>query len=78
MFDNSGRLSLEVGGQQYALDEMGGGVGFTLPMRKGRSQLTMALGYTSFGNKSLLRRDCLTFGLSVGSCERWFVKRKYN
>lgn len=78
MFYNSCRLSLEVGGQQYALDEMGGGVGFTLPMRKGRSQLTMALGYTSFGNKSLLRRDCLTFGLSVGSCERWFVKRKYN
>ena len=57
---------------------VGGGLGFSLPMRKGRSVLTLALGYSSFGNRELLRRDCLTLGLTIGSCERWFVKRKYN
>ena len=40
--------------------------------------LTLALGYSSFGDASLLRRDTFTFGIAVGSCERWFVKRKYN
>lgn len=78
VYYNSGRLALEVGDKQYTLDEIGGGMGISLPMRKGRSQLTLALGYSSFGNKELLRRDCLTVGLSIGSCERWFVKRRYN
>ena len=78
VYYNSGRLALEVGNQQYSLDEIGGGLGFSLPMRKGRSVLTLALGYSSFGNTDLLRRDCLTVGLTIGSCERWFVKRKYN
>ena len=78
VYYNSGRLALEVGDQQYSLDEIGGGFGFSLPMRKGRSVLNLAMGYSSFGNIDLLRRDCLTIGISVGSCERWFVKRKYN
>lgn len=78
VYYNSGRLALEVGEQQYSLDEIGGGLGFSLPMRKGRSVLNLALGYSSFGNIDLLRRDCLTVGISIGSCERWFVKRKYN
>ena len=47
-------------------------------MRKGRSVLNLSLGYSSFGTSELLRRDCLTVGLSIGSCERWFVKRRYN
>ena len=75
---NSGRLTLEVEDQLYSLNEIGGGIGFSLPMRKGRSVLNLSLGYSSFGNTDLLRRDCLTVGLSIGSCERWFVKRKYN
>jgi hypothetical protein len=78
VYYNSGRLALEVANQLYTLDEIGGGMGFCLPMRKGRSVLTLSLGYASFGNTELLRRDCLTFGLTIGSCERWFVKRKYN
>jgi hypothetical protein len=47
-------------------------------MRKGRSVLTLSVAYSSFGNLDLLRRDVFTVGLSVGSCERWFAKRKYN
>lgn len=78
MYYNNGRLALEVANQLYTLDEIGGGIGFSLPMRKGRSVLTLSLGYSSFGNTQLLRRDCLTFGVTIGSCERWFVKRKYN
>ena len=78
MFYNSGRLALEVDDQSYSLNEIGGGLGFSLPMRKGRSVLNIALGYSSFGIDELLRRDCLTVGISIGSCERWFVKRKYN
>ena len=57
---------------------MGGGLGFALPMRKGRSVLTLSVAYSSFGNLDLLRRDVFTVGLSIGSCERWFAKRKYN
>ena len=78
IYYNNGRLALEVDNHSYTLNEIGGGLGFSLPMRKGRSVLTLALGYSSFGNRELLRRDCLTLGLTIGSCERWFVKRKYN
>lgn len=78
VYYNSGRLALEVAGQHYRLDEIGGGVGISLPMRKGRSVLNLAVGYSSFGSSDLLRRDCVTVGVTVGSCERWFVKRKYN
>lgn len=79
VYYNSGRLSLELtDGTAYRLDEMGGGLGFALPMRKGRSVLTLSVAYSSFGNLDLLRRDVFTVGLSIGSCERWFAKRKYN
>ena len=74
---NKGRLSLSMP-DATTLDEIGCGVGLALPMRKGRSVLNISAGYASFGNLDLLRRDCFTVGLSVGSCERWFVKRKYN
>lgn len=78
IYYNNGRLALEVDGTHYTLNETGCGLGFSLPMRKGRSVLNLSLGYSSFGTTELLRRDCLTIGLSIGSCERWFVKRKYN
>jgi len=60
------------------IDEYGLGVGVTLPMRKGRSAIHLAAGYNRFGKSELLVRDCLSIGISFGSCESWFVKRKYN
>ena len=47
-------------------------------MRKGRSVLNLSLSYSSFGTPDLLQRNMITFGLSIGSCESWFVKRKFN
>lgn len=78
IFYNGGKLSLETDKGEYRLNEIGGGMGVALPMRKGRSVLTLSASYSSFGNIDLLRRDCFTFGIAIGSCERWFVKRKYN
>ena len=83
VYYNKGRLALDMTmnptvGQKTSLDEVGCGLGFALPMRKGRSVLNISMGYSSFGNIDLLRRNCFTVGLSVGSCERWFVKRRYN
>ena len=77
VYYNKGRLTLDME-EDNSLDELGCGLGFALPMRKGRSVLNISMGYSSFGNIDLLRRDCFTVGISVGSCERWFVKRKYN
>ena len=73
-----GAMRLIIGGREEVIDEWGFGLGATLPMRKGRSLLTLSFGYRSFGNKDLLQRNSFTFGISVSSCERWFVKRKYN
>ena len=73
-----GLMRLTVAGQEQVIDEWGFGLGATLPMRKGRSLLTFSLGYRSVGNRDLLQRNCFTIGISVSSCERWFVKRKYN
>lgn len=82
IYYNHAKLSLLRSASQdidpTAINETGGGVGFRLPMRKGQSLLTVSIGYSSIGTLSLLRRDVVTFGLSIGSCERWFVKRKYN
>lgn len=76
---SSGRQQLQLTGQQeYRLDEWGCGMGAKLPMRKGQSVLMLSVGYTHFGRTDLLSRDVLSLGISVGSCERWFVKRKYN
>lgn len=77
VYYNKGRLAL-TSPENTSLDELGGGIGIALPMRKGRSVLNLSMGYSSFGNIDILRRDCFTVGISVGSCERWFVKRKYN
>ena len=73
-----GAMRLNISGRQEVIDAWGCGLGATLPMRKGRSLLTLSVGYRSFGNKELLQRESLTFGIAVSSCERWFVKRKYN
>ena len=59
-------------------NEIGVGVGVRLPIRKGRSVINLAAGYSHFGEESMLVRDCYTIGVSLGSCESWFVKRKYN
>lgn len=75
---NRGRLAVTVGGNENVLNEWGAGMGFTLPMRKGKSALTLSVAYSSFGKLDVLRRDVLTFGISVGSCERWFQKKKYD
>ena len=75
----SGRLQMQLtDGKDYKLDEWGVGLGVTLPMRKGRSALNISACYSSFGTDDLLRRDAFTIGISVGSCESWFVKRKFN
>lgn len=73
-----GAMRLFLDGQEQVVNEWGFGLGAALPMRKGRSLLTISLGYSSLGNKDLLQRDCFTVGIAISSCERWFVKRKYN
>ena len=73
-----GVMRLIIGGEEQLINEWVFGLGATLPMRKGRSLLTLSVGYRSFGNKDLLQRNSLTIGISVSSCERWFVKRRYN
>lgn len=75
----SGKLCLKMADNQaHSLNEWGIGLGATLPMRKGRSALTLSLSYNNFGTAELLRRESFSFGISVGSCESWFMKRKYN
>ena len=66
------------GGNEQRLDEWGLGIGATLPLRKGRSLLTISAAYSSFGTPDVLQRNTVTFGIAVSSCERCFVKRKYN
>ena len=73
-----GSMYLDLDGATHRIDEWGAGIGVTLPMRKGRSLLTLSMGYSSFGTVDILQRNTLTFGIAVSSCERWFVKRKYN
>lgn len=74
----NGAMRLNINGRNEIIDAWGCGLGASLPMRKGRSLLTLSVGYRSLGNKDLLQQESLTFGISVSSCERWFVKRKYN
>lgn len=74
----SGVLSLDLGNSTQRLAEKGVGAGATLPMRKGRSLLTLSMGYSSLGSPDILQRNVVTFGIAVSSCERWFAKRKYN
>ena len=73
-----GALVLNIGGTPYELGESGFGAGATLPMRKGKSLLTLSAGYNSLGSRDVLQHNTLTFGIAVSSCERWFFKRQYN
>ena len=73
-----GVLALNIGGNLHELGEQGVGAGATLPMRKGKSLLTLSIGYSSLGERDVLQHNTLTFGIGVSSCERWFFKRKYN
>jgi len=73
-----GTMRLILNGREEVVNEWGFGLGATLPMRKGRSLLTLSVNYSSLGSKDLLQRNVLTFGIAVSSCERWFVKRRYN
>lgn len=73
-----GNMRLQLAGSEQRIDEWGLGLGATLPMRKGRSLLTLSVGYSSLGSSDVLQRNTLTFGIAVSSCERWFMKRKYN
>jgi len=74
----NGRMQLLSNGTDYKLDEWGIALGCSLPMRKGRSVLNISASYSSMGTTDLLRRDVFSIGISVGSCESWFVKRKFN
>lgn len=73
-----GALRLAIEGTEHRIDEWGAGMGVSMPMRKGKSLLTLSVGYSSLGSIDLLRRDTWTFGIAVSSCERWFAKRRYN
>lgn len=75
-----GRLNLVLPGSSevHTLNEWGFGLGAALPMRKGRSRLTLSASYSSMGSTDLLRHNCFRIGLSVSSAESWFVKKKYN
>lgn len=73
-----GALRLTLDGTEHTLNSWGVGAGISLPMRKGRSLLTISAGYSSMGDTEILQRDVVTFGIAVSSCERWFVKRKFN
>ena len=74
----SGRLQTQINNRDYQLNEWGIAVGASLPMRKGRSVLNLSAAYSSFGDINLLRRNAFIIGISLGSCESWFVKRKFN
>lgn len=73
-----GRLALLLTSGNERVDEWGAGMNFSFPIRKGRSKIQLSMGYSSMGSKDLLRVECYTFGLTLSSCEQWFVKRKYN
>lgn len=75
---NRGKLAVAVGEDEHVLNELGLGLGFALPVRKGKSLLSISMAYTSFGDVDLLRRDVFTLGLSISSCERWFQKKRYD
>ncbi len=60
------------------INEWGIGAGVMFPMRKGRSALRLTINYSSMGTEDVLRKNALLIGISVGSSDTWFMKRKYN
>lgn len=74
-----GKLQLQpVGSDLTSIDEWGIGFGMSLPMRKGRSVLDLSVNYSSMGTADMLRRNCFTIGIGLGSSDTWFQKRQYN
>lgn len=73
-----GRMALRLSSGDERIDEWGAGMSFAFPIRKGRSRIQLSMGYSSMGSQNLLRVECYTIGLTLSSCEQWFVKRKYN
>lgn len=73
-----GCLHLMLNEKAYSINEIGIGAGVSMPMRKGRSLLNLSMRYSRYGSPDPLQRNCFTVGISVGSCENWFVKRKYD
>ncbi|MCR4659565.1 MAG: hypothetical protein K5650_04630 [Bacteroidales bacterium] len=73
-----GKIAMTTASADLSLDEWGCGFGATLPMRKGRSLLTISVAYSHLGSTNVLLQESLTFGIALSSCETWFVKRKYN
>ncbi len=74
-----GKLRLQtLQGNPTCINEWGFGAGIMFPMRKGRSALRLTIDYSSMGSVDVLRKNALLIGLSVGSSDSWFVKRKYN
>ncbi len=71
-----GKLRLQA--DATCINEWGLGAGIMFPMRKGRSALRLTFKYSSMGTVDMLRRNAFMIGISVGSSESWFVKRKYN
>ncbi|MDY5970006.1 MAG: hypothetical protein SPJ13_08360 [Bacteroidales bacterium] len=70
------RLALQ-GEQEKSIDEWGFGFGTAFPMRKGRSALRLSASYASMGSPDMLRHNYFVIGISVGSSDSWFVKRRY-
>ena len=64
--------------RNYSFDEMGVGMAIAFPMRRGKSQVVLNFNYTTFGTLDILKSNCFMIGLTLNSCEQWFVKRKYN
>ncbi len=74
-----GKLRLQsMQGDVTCINEWGIGAGVMFPMRKGRSALRLTVNYSSIGTVDVLRKNALLIGISVGSSDTWFVKRKYN
>ena len=73
-----GLMYVTTDGGDKRVDRWGVGAGLSLPMRKERTLLTISVDYNRMGRTEIMQRNCVTFGIAISSCERWFVKRKYN
>lgn len=73
-----GILRLKLNGQDNCINQFGVGAGVMFPMRKGRSAVRLSVDWSTMGTADILRCNTLLFGISMGSSDSWFVKRKYN
>lgn len=73
-----GLLRLNLKGQNNCINQFGIGAGMLFPMRKGRNAVRLSVDWSTMGSTDILRCNSLLLGISVGSSDSWFVKRKYN